>query len=201
MSPIGPKPITATLSPAWSPLSSTPFSTHASGSANANELGVCAVVKEQILTQVLESFAAVETFHARRRIRRHDALPHVEPGNVRAHFHDVAGQFVAEDRRRNDHPRMVPAPEHLYVGAAREGRFDANQYVPFPNSRNGHRLDLYVLLTVQYGSHHFCIHSPHSPQEPELPLRHRRFRRGARRPRSAALVWFYDDLQRLFIWM
>jgi hypothetical protein len=69
-------------------------------------------------------------------------LPHPEPGDLRAHLDDVAGQFVAEDRRRNDHARMITPPEYFHVGAARQRRLDADQNISLANPRNGHRLNL-----------------------------------------------------------
>ena len=88
---------------------------------NADVLGVGAVVEQQILAQIFLAALAEEALAAGRRIGRHHAL--ARRGNFvtsLAHRDDVAGQFVPEQGRRHDHPRVVAAAKDLDVGAAGE---------------------------------------------------------------------------------
>jgi hypothetical protein len=78
--------------------------------------------------------------------------------DVFTHGYDVACQLMPEQSGRNDHACVVTAAKHLHVGAARQRRLDAYQYVAIPDAWYGNGLNLQVLFAIQHGGFHFCLH-------------------------------------------
>jgi hypothetical protein len=134
ISPIGPAPITTTLSPRLAPVSSRPRTTQASGSVSAacsrgklsgtikrilghdarrdaDVFGVSAVIEEQVFTKVFLFADAPEASPARRRIQRHHAHARFKAAHTGARLMHHACQLMPEERRRRDHPGMVPTAE------------------------------------------------------------------------------------------
>ena len=65
---------------------------------------------------------------------------------------------MAEDRRRNDHARVVAALEHLHIRATGERYLHSNQDVFPVNLGNGHGLYLQVFFAVKDRGHHSAFH-------------------------------------------
>ena len=144
ISPIGPSPITATVSPAETPAASTPWRQQASGSTIAatsaaipagtgrrfdardplgdeDELGVGAVEKrEEVLAERLLAAAAGAAGAARSGVRGDDAPP---GGDV------DAAELVPERARRRAEQDGMAAPERLQVGAVGERHLDLDDDV------------------------------------------------------------------------
>src|SRR5581483_3185962 len=121
---------------------------------NLDELGVGAVVEQQVFAEVFLVARAVEAHAARSRVERDHALAAAEVSDPMAGFRNHAGQLVPEQRGRNDHARVVAALVDLQVGAAGEGNFDFDQDLAVFDARNGDALNLYVLFTVEDGCGH-----------------------------------------------
>ena len=177
--PIGPAPMTSTCWPARNFVSSTPCTTHASGSVSAasaksvsglqpqqilldeprgNDDGfrVGAVEEQQIVAEVFLPVAAMETFAARRGIGRDHAVAGL-PSRFRtslAQFRNDAREFMAKDGGRHDHLRMIAALENLQVRAAGERGLDAD--ARFARFQSGRRdfFNLNVFLPVEDGGFH-----------------------------------------------
>src|SRR5439155_7812685 len=96
-----------------------------------------AVQEDQIRTEIFLSLLTEKAVATRRRVGRDNALADApfarssnhappEPPNRwrerrvegRSHFTDDAREFVAEDRRRHDHLRVIAAFENFQVRAA-----------------------------------------------------------------------------------
>jgi hypothetical protein len=128
---------------------------------NADVFGVCAVVEEQILTQILSPAKTEEARLAGRGIRRDHSLTYLKVSDALANRDNIAGQFVPEHGGGHDHSRMIPATEDLDVRAARERNLYTDQDVVSTNRWNGYRLYLQVFFAIEHGSHHVAIHCVH----------------------------------------
>ena len=95
---------------------------------HADIFGVGTVVEEQIFAEIFLVLGAVEAHLAGRGIERHHAHTLLEAVHAFANFLDDAGQFMAEERRRNDHAGVVATLIHLEVGAAGESDLDFDEY-------------------------------------------------------------------------
>jgi hypothetical protein len=67
---------------------------------------------------------------------------------------NVPGEFMAEQRGRNQHPGVVSTAEHLNISTAREGGPDTHKQFTRTNGGHGHGLQANVLLPIQNGSAH-----------------------------------------------
>jgi hypothetical protein len=76
-----------------------------------------------------------------------------------AQGHHLARQFVAEQRRGDNHARMVTASENLHIGSAGQRCTHFDKDIARSDCRNGNLLDAEIFLAVQYGRHHMCVHS------------------------------------------
>src|SRR5581483_9205781 len=85
---------------------------------NPDVLGVGAVVEQQVFAKVLQAAATEEALVAGRGVGGDDTLPNAEGADVVADGDDVAGKLMSEDGRRDNHTRVVPAPEHLHISPA-----------------------------------------------------------------------------------
>jgi hypothetical protein len=128
---------------------------------NADVLGVCAVIEQQILAEVLEATAAEETLVARGGIRRHDPITNGELRDTLAHRDYITGQLVPKHSGGDDHAGMVAAAKHFDIGSARQRYLYPDENVSVIDCRNSYRLYLQVLLAVKHGSHHLVIHYDH----------------------------------------
>ena len=159
ISPIGPAPRIATVSPAVMPARSMPRRQHASGSTIAatsgatparhvvqvhrrdslghdEPLGVRAGEKHE-LAALLAARAAVARA-ARRGVRGDDAAPVDEPA-----------ELVAEARGRLREQQRMAAPVRLQVGAVGERDLDLDEHVARPRLGTRHLLDPQVAGRVE----------------------------------------------------
>src|SRR5689334_9923181 len=107
---------------------------------DANVLRVCAVVEKQVFAEILETFVAEETSLARGGVGCHYPVPRGEPSDALANRDHIARQFVPEHRGRYDHPGVVAAAEHFYIGSAGQGYLDTYEDVSTFDCGNGNRL-------------------------------------------------------------
>ncbi len=175
--PIGPAPITTTLSPRFAPVSSRPRTTQASGSVsaacskrqalghnervlgddpggNADVLGIGAVVEEQVLAEVFLSADAPVTGAAGRRIQRHHAHARLEAAHACARLVHHSRHFMSEESRRSDHPGVVSAAKNLQVGAASERGVDRGSQSPPSGGGEGNPFNPDIFFAVKHGSVH-----------------------------------------------
>ena len=124
---------------------------------NLDEFRISAVIEQQIFAEIHASAAAIEALQAGRGIRGHDALPDLETLDALAHRHHIAGQFVPEQSGRHDHPRVIAAQKNLDVGAAGQGRAHAHQQIVRPDVRNRNAFQLHVLFAVEHGREHRVV--------------------------------------------
>ena len=128
---------------------------------NANVLRVRAVVEEQVFAEILQPAAAEIALFARRRVGSDHALAHGKIGDALAHGDNVAGQFMPEHSGRDDHPRVISTAENLHIGTAGQRHLHPHQDVSRIDFRHGYRLHLQVFLAVKHGSHHVVVHYDH----------------------------------------
>ncbi len=117
-------------------------------------LGVGAVDELKILAEVGQVPLAEEALVARARVGRDDPHPGGEAVHPVPDFLDDPGEFVAEDGRRDDHAGVESLPVHLQVGAAGQRRLDADQHFAATDARNRYLLDPDVALPVEHGGGH-----------------------------------------------
>jgi hypothetical protein len=125
---------------------------------DADIFGVGAVVEEEVLAEILEATAAVETVEAGGGVGGDDALADVEALDVFADGDDVAGEFVAEEGRRDDHLGVITAAKDLDVGAAGKGSADAHKDIAFLYFRNGDLFHAHLFAPVEHSSLHLLVH-------------------------------------------
>ncbi len=121
---------------------------------DADVLGVSAVVEEQVLAQVFLFADAPEAGSARRRIQRHHPHPWFEAAHAGAGLMDHSRQLMPEERRRRDHPGMVPAAEDFQVGTASESGVNADDNLPLTCGGNRNPFNPDVFFAVEHGSVH-----------------------------------------------
>ena len=122
---------------------------------DAHELGVGAVVEQQVLAEVLPAPQAEEAGIARRGIRRNHAHADANPvRNLAAHFRDHPGEFVAEDGRWNNHARMRTLFPDLEVRAAGERHLDLEQNFVFGQGRYRHLFHFQIFGAVKHRGAH-----------------------------------------------
>ncbi len=126
---------------------------------NANVFGVSAVVEQQVFAEIFLVLGAVETHAAGRGVQRHHAHALLEAPDVGANFFDDAGQFVAKQRRRHDHARVIAALIDLQIGTAGQGHLHLDQHFPFVQRGDRHPFDFDVLFTVEDRRCHLSVHS------------------------------------------
>ena len=78
--------------------------------------------------------------------------------DARADFLDHSGQFVAEQRGRNDHAGVVSALVNLEIGAAGQRDLHFDQNFALADARDGYSFNLQIFFAVQDGSCHFSVH-------------------------------------------
>ena len=134
---------------------------------DADELGIRAVVEQQIFAEIHFAAMAVEALQAGSGIGRHNTLARPKARDRIANRNHVAGEFVTEDRGRNDHAGVIAAAKDLDVGAAGERGAHADEDVAGPDGGNGNPFQLHVLFAVEYGREHRVIFR-HSLGNPRL---------------------------------
>ncbi len=121
---------------------------------NADELGVSAVVEEQIVAEILLAAQAEIALAARRGVERDDAVAGREIRDSLARFDDRSRQLVAEERGRHDHARVIAAAKDFEIGAAGERRAHANDQFAGGGLGNGNLLDADIFAAVKDGGAH-----------------------------------------------
>src|SRR5581483_6029762 len=121
-----------------------------------------AIIKEKVFAKILFSAPAEETIEARGRIGGDDALPDLELRDAVAGPNNIAGQLVAEQRRRDDHVGVITTPENLYIGTTRECGPYAHKNIFGTDLGYRDTLKLHVLFAVKYGGEHRPAHADNS---------------------------------------
>jgi hypothetical protein len=85
-------------------------------------------------------------------------LPKLEAAHIFTNRDNIPGQFMPEQRWRNDHAGVITPAEHLHVGPAGESRLHAYQYVAISDAWYGYRLNLQVFSAIQHGGFHLLLH-------------------------------------------
>ena len=103
---------------------------------NANVFGIRAIVEEQIFAEIRLALAAEEARVARRRIRGQHAHALVHAAVHRAALlFDHARQLMSEKRGRLNHPRVKALFPDFQIRAARQRHFHAHQHFVIARAR------------------------------------------------------------------
>ena len=121
---------------------------------NFDELGISAVVEDQIVAKIFLAVQAEVAQAARRGVERDDAVAGREIGDSLARFDDRAGKLVAEERGRNNHARVISAAKDFEIGAAGESRAHADDELARGCLGNGNLLDANIFAAVKDGGAH-----------------------------------------------
>jgi hypothetical protein len=121
---------------------------------NADELRISAVVEEQIVAQVLLAMRAEITLPAGCGVQRDYAVAGGKALGSLTNLDDSSGLFMAKERRRHNHARVIAPPEDLQVGSAGERRVHADDQLTGFGFGNGNLLDADIFATVENGSLH-----------------------------------------------
>src|SRR5207248_2734847 len=121
---------------------------------NPDVLRVCAVVKQQILTEIFQAAPAEKALIAGSGIGSHHALSDGKLLDIVADRDHIARQFVPEHGGRHDHASMISTAKDLHIGATGQRHFYLYEDVTAVDFRNGYRLHLQVFLAVKHGGHH-----------------------------------------------
>ena len=154
ISPIGPAPRIATVSPASTSARSTPRRQHASGSTSAATSDARPGGTSSRLTAAIRSGTTSQSAYApeRNSSARH-CSPRAQPSHAPhgAEFaattrrpSDEPAELVPERRRQRAQQHRVPAPIGLQIGAVGERDLDLHQHLPRPGLGLRHVLDAQV---------------------------------------------------------
>src|SRR5262249_39526692 len=90
--------------------------------------GLCigAIEEEQVIAQILLAFVAMDAAPAGSGIGHDNSFADLPTLRFGVHFGDGPGEFVAKNRRGNDHPRVVSPAKDFQVRSAGQGRFNSN---------------------------------------------------------------------------
>ena len=121
---------------------------------NADELGVSAVVEEQVVAEILLAARAKVALAAGRGIERHHAVAGRKICHAFARLHHRSGQLVAKQRRGHDHARMIAAAKDLQIGSAGQRSAHADDQFAGSGLGNGHLLDANIFAAVEDGGLH-----------------------------------------------
>ncbi len=118
-------------------------------SRDADELGIGAVVEEQIVAEVFLAMLAEIALPAGGGVERNHAVAGSKVRDSFAHLNDRSRQLVAKERRGHDHARMVAAAKDLQIGSAGErGAHAHNQLARF-SFRKGNLLNANIFAPVE----------------------------------------------------
>ena len=134
---------------------------HAGG--DDNRFGISAIEKKEVVAKIFLALLAIAAIAARRGIGRHHPVPHPPAPDTGSHFANVPGQFVAKDRGRRDHFRMITPPEDLQVSPARQRRLNGDTHFAWFERGRRHFHHPQIFLSMEHG----CFH----PRENSLPGR------------------------------
>ena len=116
---------------------------------DADELGVGTVVEEQIVAEILLAALAEIALAAGSGVERHHAVAGSETVNSLAGLDDGSGQLVAEERRRNNHARVIAAAKDLQVGSAGERSAHLDNQFARRGLGTGTSLDANIFAAVE----------------------------------------------------
>jgi hypothetical protein len=123
-----------------------------------NELGVCSVVEQQIVAEILLVAQAEVAFAAWCGVKRHHAIAGREIVYTFAGLDHGSRKFVTEERRGHNHPRVVSAAKNLQVRAAGQRRAHAHNQFAGRSFWNRYALDANILSPVEDRGLHGCRH-------------------------------------------
>src|SRR5271157_4225014 len=116
---------------------------------DANELGIGAVVEEQIVAEVLLAVSAEITLAAGGRVERDYAVAGCKTCDTLAGLDHRSRLLMTKQGRGHDHARMIAPAEDLQVCAACERRAHADDQLTGPRLGNRHVLNAYILAPVE----------------------------------------------------
>src|SRR5438477_2630758 len=126
---------------------------------NTYVFGVSAIVEEQVHAEIFLMFGAIKTHLAGGGVQCHNPHAAPEATYIGANFFNYAGQFVAKQRRGNNHASMIAALINLQIRAASEGYLDFDEYLAFGQAGYRYLFNLDVLFSVEDCGCHFSVHS------------------------------------------
>src|SRR5579872_6491506 len=116
---------------------------------DANVFRVGTVVKKQVIAEIFLAAFTEVAFAAGRGIECDDSIAGSEIGHTGAGLNYRAREFMTEQRWRNDHARVISAPEDFQVRSAGERRAHFDDEFSWSGLRNRHALDADVFATVE----------------------------------------------------
>jgi hypothetical protein len=116
---------------------------------DADELGISAVVEEQVVAEILLPALAEIALAAGRRIESDNATAVEKALDSLPRLDDGSGQLVAEEGGRDDHAGMVSAAKNFEIRSTGEGSADAHDKLAVACPGNRHIFDANVLASVE----------------------------------------------------
>jgi hypothetical protein len=116
---------------------------------DADELGISAVVEEQIVAEIFLTAGAEVTHAARRGVERHHAIARSKPLDAFACLDHRPGHLMTEQGWRYDHAGMVSTAKDLEVGTARKRCAYLDYQLSRTCLRNWNLLDSDIFTTVE----------------------------------------------------
>jgi hypothetical protein len=124
---------------------------------DADELGIGAVIEEEIVAEVFLAAIAEVAVAAGGGVECHYAVTGGELGDAFPGLYDGAGKLVSEERWGHDHAGMVAAAEDFKVSTAGKGRANADDQFPGQCLRHRDSLNANVFATVEDGGPHGSV--------------------------------------------
>jgi hypothetical protein len=116
---------------------------------NADELGISAVVEEQVVAEILLPALAEVALAAGSRIESDNATAVGKALDPLPRLDDCSGQLVTEESGRNDHTGMIATTKDFEIRSTGEGSANAHDQFTGARPGNGHVFDANVLASVE----------------------------------------------------
>jgi hypothetical protein len=116
---------------------------------NADELGISAVVEEQVVAEILLPALAEVALAAGSRIESDNATAVGKALDPLPRLDDGSGQLVAEEGGGDDHAGMIATTKDFEIRSTSEGGADAHDQLAVTRPRNRHIFDAYVFASVE----------------------------------------------------
>jgi hypothetical protein len=116
---------------------------------NADELGVGAIIEEQVVAKILLSAFAEIALTAGGGVERDDAVTRAKFSDASAGLNHGTGKLMSEESGGDDHARVVATAKNLQIGSAGKGRAHFDDYFSRRRLGHGHTFDTNIFASVK----------------------------------------------------
>jgi len=124
---------------------------------DADELGICAVVEQEIFSEIHLATFAIKTVQTGCGIGRDNSLADVKACDGVTDCNHIPGEFMTKHRGRDDHAGVISTAKDFDIGPTGERGANPHEDIARSDSWNWYPFELYVLLSIEYGREHGLV--------------------------------------------